>query len=218
MPAGATEYPLFFAKAFSSIYLNLAGTFRLFVRARNTTGGGVRVAARYWPNGSSGSATTLAADPAGADTPWSDYVAASTSTNWTIHDLGLIRLNQVANRRGGSILVLARADAANQDVVVDELWLMPTEVYGNVQALGDFGGTAVIASDRAYFRRASTNLETDPSGFAGDYIRVPTGDSRLLVYASSMVPEWYDPGDAEDVAPTTTATLYVTPRYLNVPD
>lgn len=218
MPAGATEYPLFFAKAFSSIYLNLAGTFRLFVRARNTTGGGVRVAARYWPNGSSGSATTLAADPAGADTPWSDYVAASTSTNWTIHDLGLIRLNQVANRRGGSVLVLARADAANQDVVVDELWLMPTEVYGNVQALGDFGGTAVIASDRAYFRRASTNLETDPSGFAGDYIRVPTGDSRLLVYASSMVPEWYDPGDAEDVAPTTTATLYVTPRYLNVPD
>lgn len=222
IPSGsAVDYALItLRQGGSTEYLTQQGTFRLFARARVSSGLSGQLRARYWPNGydgTPGGAGSSLIDPGYQTNAWSDYIVAST-TSWSVVDLGLVTLDYRTNRRGGTIAIYAKGQGST--VQLDTAWLMPIERYA-VMSIPFYaarsGNLAAVSDNEAYFSDSVDATHWPPMLFQGDYFKLPPGGTtRLVAYASAQ--SLMLQGDAEDNVQDQTLRVYATPRYLNVPD
>jgi hypothetical protein len=225
MPTANTTYGLLGLKdpanSSGNGVLKLYGRFRVFARVSSTNSSQARVAVQWWPSWIGFSETNY------EQNAFSSFIVPNSPGQYQLKDLGTVDLGY-DGQAGGGVMVVGRGTSATTNVRVDYVVLVPTERYGQGRAMWD-DQYLVVAGDRAYTQASATlgGGRSRPDQYFGDYLRVPPGVSRVAVVASTqhlghqVAADGNLAVDGQD-APSGIldqfADLYVSPRYLTVPD
>lgn len=191
------------------------GSFRVFARvyAPNTNTGTVTAWVQWWPEASSG------------DSVHNERVTLDSAleNSFQLVDLGMVTFPppRAGDSNESAILFYASSTVNNDDLYWDCVFLVPCD-EGSGEAEGSFAQVAANRDSlRIYHDGVTYGVGSSKyvrPAYDGDYLLVPPAGAegrttRIIVKMSRNIP-----GEAADSAmDDISARLYVTPRYLVVP-
>jgi hypothetical protein len=196
------------------------GNFRVFARffAPSSNTGILSARAQYTP-----AANDLVS---GDEVALVDYLGAAIENEWVIVDLGLVHFDPaIVGTQLSTLEIWVNSTVTSDDVDCDWIALFPVdEGYGMVTSNGIAAGATIgIRHDVALINFASTTLWGRPRQYAGDYLRIPPSGTanRTLRVITMFLEDRTLYGDRVYPSPTIddlSAHLWVTPRWLSMPD